>query len=152
MPDRISGQRDPFKTGTRVFKRTHAAKIIFVLFLVFLSNLSFVAAFFLVFGRGFANLPANNFSAFIVSIPFISVGAVIGNDILKMSNFFHKSNLDIVMQSAKFTVFEILVTSTTAFAIRAFAFPRSVFLVGSVVLFLFTVVWSLCGMLVTNPL
>jgi len=133
-------------------KRTHATKVLFVFILILLSNASFVFAFYLVFGRVFLNLPDRNFVAYLVSVPFISIGALVGNDIFKMTRFFHRSRMDILAIAFRFTAFMILVTSTSAFALRAFAFPRSVFLVGSIILFIVTIMWELACMRVTGRL
>lgn len=131
-------------------KRTHLVKLLFVLLLVFFSNLAFIIAFYLVFGRSFLNLPDQNFGAFLVSTPFISIGAFVGNDLFKMTRFFHRSYSDMISLAFRFTAFEILVTSTAAFALRAFSFPRSVFLMGSIVLFILIIIWSYLCMHVTS--
>jgi hypothetical protein len=60
--------------------------------------------------------------------------------------------MDILAIAFRFTAFMILVTSTSAFALRAFAFPRSVFLVGSIILFIVTILWELTCMRVTGRL
>lgn len=149
-PDDMQMRGDNRRTGFTGFKRTHAVKILFVLLLILLANFSYIAAFYIVFGRGFIRLPANNFDAFLASIPFISLGAVIGNDLFRMTRFFHRSRMDLFSLAAKFTAFEILVTSTSAFALREFSFPRSVFLAGSVVMFFLTLLWGILCMHVTN--
>ncbi len=133
-----------------IVKRTHLVKLLFVLLLVFFSNLAFVVAFYLVFGRSFLNLPDRNFGAFLVSTPFISIGALVGNDLFKMTRFFHRSYSDMLSLAFRFTAFVILITSTAAFALRAFSFPRSVFLVGSIVLFVLIIIWSYLCMHVTT--
>lgn len=137
---------------TNGFKRTHLVKILFVFVLIIISNISYVIAFYINFGHNFLNLPDNNINAFLVSTPFISLGAVIGNDLFRMTRFFHRSRVDLLFLAGKFTAFEILVTSTSAFALRAFTFPRSVFLVGSIVLFLLTLLWGIVGMYITGRL
>jgi hypothetical protein len=94
-------------------KNTHFFKAVFNLLLVLIVNLGFATAFVILFGFDLASLPEHNFESFLISVPFISIAALIIADYLQMTRFYLKTMLDIVMMAFKFTFLEVLIASTS---------------------------------------
>lgn len=131
-------------------KYTHFFKAAFNLLLVLIVNLGFAGAFGILLGLNQLSNPGLNFNAFLLSAPIISIAAFLVADALKMTRFYLKTMLDIVIQAVKFTALEVLIASTSAFFLRAFSFPRSVLVLGSAMIFVLTVVWGWIGLYISR--
>ncbi len=124
----------------------HLFKIFFVLLELALVVGSFILAFFLLFGPDFPNLPMNNFMAFVDSVPLVLLAALIFLDLFGMTHFFRKTNEDIVGAALRFSALEGIAATAAAFFVRGFSVPRSVILVGSLILFVATSLWGAAGL------
>lgn len=126
----------------RKLKKAHLFKAIINLLLVLIVNLGFAAAFGLLLALGQLAQPDQNFQSYLVAAPYISLSAFLIGDYLKMTRFYLKSMLEVTLQAFRFTLLEVLITSTLVFFLRAFSFPRSVLLLGTLLIFILTVYWG----------
>lgn len=136
----------------RRLKRTHLFKTSISLLLVLIVNLGFAAAFGILLSLNSLAQPDQNFRSYLVAAPFISLAAFLLADYLKMTRFYLKSMLEITTQSVKFTSLIVLITASLAFFLRAFSFPRSVMLLGAVLIFILTLVWGRLGLGISRRL
>lgn len=126
----------------RQLKNTHLFKAAINILLVVIVNLGFVTAFGILLALDQLAQPDQNLQSFLIAAPYISLAAFLVADYLKMTRFYLKSMLEVTMQAFRFTFLLVLITSTLAFFLRAFSFPRSVLLLGTLLMFLLTVIWG----------
>ena len=152
MPNRNGppGQPAPAVKSHRFSTAAHLFKTAFVLLELALVVGSFILAFYLLFGADFPNMPKNNFGAFVDSVPLIVLAALIFVDLFEMTHFFRKTNVDIVTAAMRFSVLEGIAATAAAFFVRGFSVPRSVILLGTLLLFVATSIWGAAGLAISR--
>lgn len=137
--------RKPEKTGYIMSRRrsvmAHLFKLLYIVVELLLVNLSLVAAFFLVYDRSLPTF-AISFSDYLSTMPLMTVGALLYIDYFGMTHFFRKNRTEMVVVSFRFVFLVIVSAAAIAFAFQWYTFPRWVMVVGSVIMFVATSVWS----------
>lgn len=133
-----------FSVAARLFK------VVFVLCELAIVAGSYVLAFLILFGPGFPDLPQNNFEAFVTSLPLTLAAALVFLDLFGMNHFFRKTNVDVVTASLRFAALEGVAAMASAFFVRGFSVPRSVILVGTLVLFVAIALLGALGLAVSR--
>lgn len=106
---------------------------------VIFMNLAFLTAFYI---RFYFSIPANNFSAFLEQIPYISFFTVV---ILYLYNLYNKQlkkNLEETFYSlVPSTIIIVLFSVVLSYFLQTYHFPRSVFLIVLPILYVYLFLW-----------
>ena len=119
----------------------HLFKLLYILVEVLIVNLSLVAAFFIVYDRT-TPLFQQSFSDYMSTMPLMTIAAVIYIDFFGMTHFFRKNRTDMIVVSFRFVFLVVITAAAIAFAFQWFTFPRWVMAVGSAIMLVVTIFWT----------
>lgn len=132
----------------------HLFKIAFILGLVLIVQLAYITSFYIYFGPALRNVTteADNFAAYTVLAPFISLASIILADFLQMPRFFRKKNLDVVSQTLYFSFILTLITLSLKDLTEQRAFSRGVILISFVILIIYVFAWEMICKIISHKL
>ncbi|MBN1892059.1 MAG: sugar transferase [Clostridiales bacterium] len=119
----------------------HLFKLLYILVEVLIVNLSLVAAFYIVYDRTMP-LFQQSFSDYMSTMPLMTIAAVIYIDFFGMTHFFRKNRTDMIVVSFRFVFLVVITAAAIAFAFQWFTFPRWVMAVGSAIMLVVTIFWT----------
>jgi len=120
----------------------HVFKLLFFLVVILLVNLSYVWTFYILDATHITPIFSENFRAYYALIPVISLSSLILSDSLNLSRFFRKKPGQILSQTFWFVVLEAMVTTTAKDMLLQRAFPRSVLIFSTIIMFAMLSLWS----------
>ena len=125
---------------TKIFSwRDNILKMLVVLMDLFLLNISYLLAFYI---RFLGELPAFNFDSYIMTIPFVTLTAFIYIDILGLLKFYRKSRRSVFSGIGKLVFMQALTTTTIAYFLQGFSFPRLVLIISPVLQLILLTLWN----------
>lgn len=120
----------------------HLFKLFYILVELIIVNISLIAAFFIIYDRELETFE-QSFSDYLSTSPLLMIAAIIYIDFLGMTHFFRKTRTDIISASLRFVFLVIMTAATIAFFLKYLFFPRYVMVVGSVLMLILTIIWSI---------
>lgn len=120
----------------------HLFKLAYIIGELLLVNLSLIMSFYLVYDTDIPTFDLS-FSHYQSTMPFIVAASLLYIDYLGMTHFFRKNKTDMILASFKFVFLVIMTTAAIAFAFQWFTFPRWVMVVGSGIMLILTIIWSI---------
>ncbi len=127
---------------SRRFSPAHAFKLLFFLVVILLVNLSYVWTFYILSATHITPISSENFKAYYALIPVISISSLFLSDTLHLSRFFRKKPGQILSQTLWFVVLQAMVTTTAKDMLLQRAFPRSVLIFSTIIMFAMLSLWS----------
>lgn len=89
------------------------------------------------------NIPQRNVESFIKTIPYICIVAVLLFSIYGMYSFIQKNIGEIIFSIALISILLMIISTSIAFFVRGFAFPRSIILMGMISHFFVLSIWRI---------
>ncbi len=120
----------------------HLFKIMYIVGEIILMNAGFILTIFLWYRNTDATFDTS-FRQFLYTTSILTIFAVIYIDYLGMTHFFRKNRTDIASSSFQFVFLIIVTAAAIAFFLKWFSVFRYGLVVGSAVVFLVTVLWSI---------
>lgn len=136
----------------KLFTVPHIFKLLFLIGLAVVVHLAYLTSFTVVFGLDYESTIDHNYDAYTALIPVIMIATVLLADILQMPRFFRKKNIDVVSQSLTFSFLLTTITLSAKDLLEKRNFPRSVVVIGFVVLVIYVFVWELLCAFVSHKL
>lgn len=120
----------------------HFFKLLYIFIELVLVNMSYVVSLYLIYEPSLPTF-AKNMSDYFHSAPFLTIAALLYIDFFGMTHFFRKNRTDVASSAFQF-VFLVTVTSAAiAYAFQYFMFSRWAMALGSVIMLILTVLWSI---------
>jgi exopolysaccharide biosynthesis polyprenyl glycosylphosphotransferase len=135
------GSSPAFLKGRRRSAATHLFKTTFVLGEILITNLSLIAAFYLIYNPSIATF-SQSFSDYLNTSPWLTLALVLYMDLLGMTHFFRRTAIDILLHSFELVFLVMTTSATIAFFFQWFMFPRYVMALGSVLMLVLTILWT----------
>lgn len=120
-------------------KNQNALKFFVIVVDLALVILSYILAFLIRFS---GRLPAYNTSPFIAATPLVALTFLIYMDIFGLLKFFRRSRRQTINAVLKIVVMQALTTTSIAYFMQGFSFPRSVLLISTGVQALLLTLWN----------
>jgi len=123
----------------------HVFKILFIVGLILVVHLAYVTSFFTVFGSELTDPQSsvNNFDAYLALFPVITLSTILLADLLQMSRFFRKKNLDVISQTLYFGCIQTLITISAKDLMNQRAFSRRVLIISFIVMIMYVFIWEM---------
>lgn len=137
---------------TKLFTVPHLFKLVFLLGLAVVVHLAYLTSFTIVFGLDYESTIDHNYDAYTSLIPIIAIATVLLADILQMPRFFRKKNLDVVTQSLTFSFILTTITLSAKDLLEKRNFPRSVIVIGFVLLVVYVFTWEMICAFISHKL
>ena len=100
---------------------------------------SYIIAF---LARFSGNLPENNIDPFFSALPLVAISFLIYADIFGLLKFYRKSRRQIISSILKLVFMQTLTTTTIAYFMQGFSFPRSVLLGAALIQAVLLSLWN----------
>lgn len=136
----------------KLFTVPHIFKLIFFIGLAVVVHLAYLTSFTVVFGLDYENTIDHNYDAYTALIPIIIIATILLADILQMPRFFRKKNIDVVSQSLTFSFILTTITLSAKDLLEKRNFPRSVIVIGFIVLVIYVFIWEMICAMISHKL
>lgn len=136
------------------FSVQHLFKLVFLLGLILVVELSYVTSFYIYFGEELKNVNStvDNFQAYRNLAPFIGIASFFLADFLQMPRFFRKKNIDVVSQTLYFSFLITLITLSLKDLTEERAFSRGVLIISFFVMIVYVFIWEMSCNLISRKL
>ena len=123
----------------QLLQRNNFLKLLVIVVDLLLINFSYVLGFYI---RFWGAPPAVNFTSYLQIIPFITLSSFIYIDLFGLLKFFRRSRRSVISSVIKLVCMQALTTTSLAYFLQQYPFPRAVLLLTPVLQIILLTAWN----------